>query len=507
LSESRAPVTLVRGRPLCEDAQGRLAIGEPLVLELSGGCITRVEPSRRTERAPAAGHDDAVLVPGWIDSHVHLLASAADRAGLDLSETRPRSLGELLDRIARASRDLPTTAWVRASGYDESFLAERRHPTREELDVAAGGRRVRLRHATRHASVLSSVAFADLAGHLPHLPAEHIPRDDDGRPLGIVFGSERILSAAVGPLSRDEILDGLGRVSAELAAAGVVSVDEMTAANDAARVATLAEAVAAGRLRQRVRVFLGRASEWGAARAAARGLVEIAGVKLLPENAAEITRPGFAREVGEARGQGLPVAVHAVEADAIDAALDVLATAPPRSGASAAPDRIEHGSLCPPEIVRRLADQRVAVVTQPAFLFERGDKYRDEVEPPLWPWLYPIRSLLSAGVLVAGSSDAPVATSDPRLGIDAAMRRRTASGIVLAEFERLDESTALGLYTRAPRRLRGETGTAHWWEVGERADVLVLDRDPRGGLWRDVGVEATIVGGAVWRGDLAEVAS
>lgn len=501
-------MTLVRGRPLGEDAERRLLLFDPVDLELEYGRIARVTPSARLHGAPVVGHDDAVLVPGWTDSHVHLVALAADRAGVDLARDRPRTVRDLLDRIADASRGRPATAWIRASGYDESFLAERRHPTREELDRVAGGRPVRLRHATRHASVLSSAAFALLAPRLSENRGERVPRDGEGRPLGIVFGSEQEISAAVGPLSPGEIQDGLRRVSEELLAVGIVSVDETTAANDAARIATLAEAVAAGRVRQRVRAFVGRASEVEEVRAAARELVEIAGVKLLPESAADVAAPAFAAEVAEARRRGLPVAVHAVEADAIDATLDVLARAPARLGDSRVPDRIEHASLCPPEIVRRLAEQRVAVVTQPGFLFERGDKYRQEVESPLWPWLYPIRSLLSVGVVVAGSSDAPVATLDPRVGMDAAMERRTAAGEVLAASERIDESAALRLYTSAPRCLRGESPPAgRWWDPGERADVLVLDRDPRGRRWSQVEVTATIGGGTLGRVELGEVTS
>src|SRR5262249_5475728 len=151
---------------------------------------------------------------------------------------------------------------------------------------------------------------------------------------------------------------------------------------------------------------------------------------------------------------------HAVEADVIAAVLDALAAAPVRapgrSAATAVPDRIEHAALCPPELVARIARAGIAVVTQPGFLVERGDKYRAEIEEPLWPWLYPLRSLRAAGVLVVGSSDAPISRLDVRTALAGAVERRTAAGEVLAVSERLRESQALELFTGAAAQLRGE---------------------------------------------------
>lgn len=483
----------VLGRPLAPGRDGRLALAPAVCLETAVGRIRRVLPAEAAPR-DSLGGVDTVLSPAWIDSHVHLFACAADRAGTDLSRSPPASIAELLAHVAAAARRTTGAAWVRLSGYDEARLAEGRHPTRVELDEAAAGRPVRLRHATRHASVLSTSGWQAL-GDLRDIDTERVPRDPSGGPLGVGFGIEPRITAAVGPVCAAALSQGLAAVSAELLALGIVSVDEMSAANDPARVARLADAVAAGLVRQRVRVFLGDAEDAEAAHAAARGVVEVAGVKLLPRDAAEIRGPEFVGAVARARARGLPVAVHAVEADAIDAAVDVLGAAPPRTGADASPDRIEHASLCPPELVRRLAAAGLAVVTQPAFLFERGVKYVREVEPPLWPWLYPLASWRAAGIPVAGSSDAPVATADPRVALHAAVSRASAEGTVLGRDEALGEAAAWELYTHAPRRLRREASGAwprDWYRAGELAELLVLDGDPRGGRWREIAVRQVV---------------
>ena len=418
--------------------------------------------------------------------------------------------------------------WVRASGFEETRLAERRFPTVAELDAAVTPRPLRLRHATRHASVLNSAALAIVERALGPLGEAHAP--GRARGLAVVYGLERELTDLVGPLPAAALRAALRATSAALARRGVGRLDEVTGANDAARAALLAEAAASGDVVQCVRLFVGDPDEAEAARRAveealaARGtwsakvtrelaacpaagpLVEIAGVKLFAHSSDDAASPAFAAAIVRARTAGLPVAVHAVEADVVAAVLDALACAPPRAvagllaGRECDPDRIEHASLCPPELARRLAAARVAVVTQPGFLAARGDKYLDEVEEPLWRWLYPLRTLLRSGVLVAAGSDSPVGPADPRAGLAGATLRRAASGRVLGPYERIDEAAALALYADAPRRLRGERAEAEarpsaWPRPGAVADVALLDRLPSGAGWRDLEAFALVVGG------------
>jgi len=475
----RLSTSCVIGRPLRADATGRLVTADPVALRIAGGRIVAVGPLA-SHRAPSAadavlGDDEALLLPAFADPHLHLVACAADRAGLDVSQPRPGTIAALLGRLTAAACALPAGSWLRASGHDEAWLAERGHPDRAELDRAVPRHPLRLRHATRHASLLNALAFARVEQALGTLDRERAPRDPHAVPLGIVYGLEPEITKVVGPLEAPVLRQALSDVGAELAAHGVVHLDEVTASNDAARVALLAAAVDDGALPQQIRVYLGDADEVAAARRAARGRLVVAGVKLLARSVDEAHAPAFRARLAGARRCGLPVAVHAVDADVAAVVLDALRDAPPRAdGAGGSPDRLEHCSLCPPELARRIAAAGVAVVTQPAFLAIRGVKYSHEVEPPLWPWLYPLRALRAAGVLVVGSSDAPVVPFDPRLGLDGASRRRGSDGVVLAPGEILDDGAALDLFTRAAARLRGASGPSGI-DLGAPADLLVAE--------------------------------
>lgn len=507
-SEAAAVVGLkpasVVGRPLVL-ADGRLVPAAPCRLRLAAGRIVAREPL--IDLAPAhdaaapgdaatLGDAGALLLPAFADPHLHLLACAADRAGLDLADDPPASIARLLDRLRAAAHTLPPGGWLRASGYDEAWLAERRHPSRAELDGAVPRHPLRLRHATRHATLLNSAGWARIEQAIGLPSADVAPRAADGRPAGVVFGLEPEITRMVGPVDPGALARGLRAVGTQLARLGVVHVDEVTASNDAARVARLAQAVVAGDLPQQVRAFVRDPEDVAPARRAAAGHVPIAGVKLLARSTDEVHSAGFLDRLHRARRLGLPVAVHAVEPDVVVAVLDALASSPARSGDDATPDRLEHASLCPPEVVRRIARARVAVVTQPAFVAWRGDKYLREVEEPLHDWLYPLRDLRAAGVLVAAGSDAPVVPFDPRLGLDGAVRRTTRSAHQVAARQALGEAEALELVTSAAARLRGEA-TPFAPCAGAAADLLVVEAASWTGRWRELRMRHVLSAGRV----------
>ena len=111
------------------------------------------------------------------------------------------------------------------------------------------------------------------------------------------------------------------------------------------------------------------------------------------------------------------------------------------------------------------------MVTQPAFIHERGDRYLAEVDAADQPDLYRCASLIAAGVPVALSSDAPYASPDPWAGIAAAVDRRTAGGRDLGVGERVAAPDALAMYLGAPQ---APAGPARRVEVGAPADLCLL---------------------------------
>jgi predicted amidohydrolase YtcJ len=110
------------------------------------------------------------------------------------------------------------------------------------------------------------------------------------------------------------------------------------------------------------------------------------------------------------------------------------------------PIRFEHVPICPPALADEMAHLEVSVVTQPGFIRASGDRYLQDVEPHFLRWLYPIRTLIRAGVNVRAGSDAPIGPVDPLIGIRAAVNRTTESGARVAEAESITVDEARQLY-------------------------------------------------------------
>ncbi|MGO4472918.1 amidohydrolase [Arthrobacter sp. M-10] len=103
----------------------------------------------------------ALLAPGFVDSHMHLTETGIASDSLHLAGVR--SARELLDAVALAAKALGTSGVVLGHGWDESVWREKTLPTPEELDRAAGGRKVYLARVDAH-SALASSALASAAG-------------------------------------------------------------------------------------------------------------------------------------------------------------------------------------------------------------------------------------------------------------------------------------------------------------------------------------------------------
>ena len=114
--------------------------------------------------------------------------------------------------------------------------------------------------------------------------------------------------------------------------------------------------------------------------------------------------------------------------------------------------------------------------------------------------MFPVYSLIAAGVPVAGSSDAPVIHCAPFFGIEQALTRKTMAGDVCGPDERMDLTTAIRMHTINGAFASFEEGFKGSLEVGKAADLVLLAEDLSRvpvELLRDVGVVMTVIGGEV----------
>lgn len=414
-----------------------------LDVRLADGRIAEIGPRLTGPSDDEIDGRGGALIPGLCDHHIHLFGYAARADSVDLEDASPP---EAARRIAAAAAARPPGAWIRALGWHETATGEL---TRADLDRLAPRHRLRVQHQTGALWVLNTAAL------------ESLPADDDppglDRATGCLWRGDAWLRAriAAGP-------PPLAPIGARLAAWGITALTDASVTTDADAAGRLADAHRTGDLPQRLMLMSG-----GALNAPADAAFTVGPVKVLLDDHALPEFDDFLARIADARVWGRPVAVHCVTAAELALSLAAFATAGARPG-----DRIEHGGVIAPDAIGQLRALGLTVVTQPAFIYERGDRYAAEVAADDLPDLYRLASLRAAGVPVAASSDAPYASADPWMGIAAACDRRSRGGRVLGSDEAVDAAVALSLYHGDPADPGGPPRRV---AVGAAADLVLLD--------------------------------
>jgi predicted amidohydrolase YtcJ len=140
--------------------------------------------------------------------------------------------------------------------------------------------------------------------------------------------------------------------------------------------------------------------------------------------------------------------------------------------------RIEHGALIRPDQLARLSSMDMTVVTQPVLVREFGDFFSEVVPPGRLGEVFRARSLIEAGVAVAGSSDRPVAPGSPLLGIQSMVQRQAPSGTVHGPQERVSPAEALAAFTVAAARAGRAEQHRGTLVPQKAADLVLLADDP-----------------------------
>jgi predicted amidohydrolase YtcJ len=479
----------------------------------------------RTPRTEIVELGERALVPGFYDAHQHQVYAGLAGAQVD---ARTASIDELVERLRRRASAVPAGTWVEAGGYDETRFAERRNPTRDDLDRASTQHPILVTRTCGHVMALNSAALAaagvDRTTSAPE--GGHIDRVADGdEPTGLL--RERAMELARRVVQQPGA-DALERAILDAAAVnlrlGITSLWEPSV--EPPHIETYERLEAEGRMPLRVTMAQKKVLRSGEAIELAapyrRPWLSLVGVKLFqdgaiaprtaalsepypdePDNRGLLIWPQEELDalVEEAHRGGFQVSIHAIGDAAISSALDAIQRAVGHDSDEGRRHRIEHCGLPLPHLHEQLRQARIVAVVQPAFLHFHGDVYARNVAEDRARWLYPTRTLQVLCRGVAGSSDGPVIPDrSPLFGMALARTRRTAGGTVLGTEEQLGFDEALGLYTHAAAFAAEEEEQKGSLAPGKLADLVVLAEDPgrmTGDQLASLDVETTIVDGRV----------
>ena len=426
----------------------------------------------------------SAVLPGFNDAHAHVVYFGLTRFGADLGGAR--SVAEIAERLKVHSRTLAPRDWQQGMGYRSDELAERRHPHRNELDRATGRRPAFIDERGGHARVANSAALeaAGITSETPNPRGGTIGRDANRAPNGLLLESAmRLVADVQPPHSLEHRKQAILLAQRLLLSRGITSVGAAVNRGFADDLRAYEELAADGRLRVRVNEFLSwelldAASHLGVRAGFGGALVRAGPIKVFVDGGAERvavrsgggtwrTTPAELRElVVRATRAGLQVAAHAIG----DAAIEAMCDAVEAAEGGHLRHRVEHCTICPPDLQARMARLGMVAVMQPmAARFTRVASaiffpVRDRSD------LAPHARLLRAGVPLAFSSDLPVSPDpNPWPGVQVAVDDQVSGISLLAA---LRAYTAGGAYASFEE---SEKGTL---EVGMLADLQVYDQDP-----------------------------
>ncbi len=412
--------------------------------------------------------DGRVLIPGIVDSHMHLLSYALSTRRLDLRGVR--SIEELREAVRARVRVSRPGEWIIGHGWDQEVLGDRRYPRASDLDDISPDNPVLLTRICLHAGLLNSKAMRELGISKDLLFEEELY--EAIRRVGIPNGADQIVIKAI----------------RNLLAYGITEVHSMDASLE--ELTILRGLFERGMLPLRVRLYLseGLDAEFSGDMLSVEGIKVYADGSFGARTAAlredYEDQPGnrglllrswseLAFLAASLRSRGRSLAVHAIGDRALEEVLKAL-----ESGAVNM--RIEHASLTPPDLMERMSKvrpERVAV--QPHFAITDW-WLRDRLGSRI-KYAYRFREMIDRGLRISGSSDSPVEPANPWMSIVAAL----TGGELGVDPMSLEQ--ALGIYTPG-------------LSVGARADFALLDQNPWGLSKFDLaGVRSslTVVGGLV----------
>ena len=489
------------------DAEGKVKRFTGLVFDEEGKVTAVLE---RGEARPQVDYrldgKGKVMVPGMIDAHVHVMDIGFAALTLDLSDTT--SLEDALAKIKAFAEDNPGRPWILGRGWNQEKWGLGRFPTAAELDAVVSDRPVWLERADNHANWGNTLAIttAGVTAKTPDPAGGKIIRDARGAPAGVFVDNAVQLVGKVVPPPRPEDRDlAFAKAQEVLLAKGVTAVADM--GTEMADWTTFRRAGDAGRLQIRIMAYADGFDTLETVAGPEPTLwlyddrLRMGGIKLYLDGAlgsrGAVLKAPYHDDPG---AKGLPLlsptqlrnlmsraamdnfqtAIHAI-GDAANA--EVLGAIEELSESYKGDRRwrIEHTQIVDPADLPRLGKHGIIASMQP--LHQTSDRLMAEARlgPERLDGAYPWRSVMQVGGRLAFGSDAPVEPADPWAGMAAAISRTDAKGEPFGGWfpqEAVTREAALAGFTSDAAFAGFAEGRFGRLVPGERADFLLVDRDP-----------------------------
>ncbi|MCP5131024.1 MAG: amidohydrolase [Pseudomonadales bacterium] len=537
LPEPPAQQLFINGTVLTMDAQNR-------VVEALATRADRIEAVGTTQEIMALAEEGAqvvdlggrTLLPGFIDAHGHFPGSGLKEVAADLNSPpigTLTSMDEILAALGEQAAVTPAGEWVSGFGYDDTLLAEQRHPTRAELDAVSADHPVVAMHISGHMLVANSLALAEVGidANTPDPEGGVIGREPGSRePNGLLEETARLgIMVKMQDMSIEDTYRLIKAAATEYSARGVTTAQSGGVSDKLATGLSLFSKL--GVIPQRLVVFpfeveFGEAllngeyspDDYSAER------VQMGAVKLVADGSIQgytgyLSQPYFTPYHGDAdyRGYaaiprdklfakvaalhkaGYQIAIHGNGDQSIEDILDAFEAAQQEHPVADPRMILIHAQMAREDQVARMKALGVTPSFFSAHTWYWGDRHRDIfLGPERAAVISPARWAQDYGLRFSSHLDTPVTPMLPLQAVWSQVFRITHGGEVLGPAQRIGVMEALRAVTIDAAWQVFQEGNRGSLEPGKYADLVVLSGNPLEDPMnmRELEVEQTLIGGA-----------
>ena len=481
--------------------------------------------------------DGRTMLPGFYAAHDHFPGSGRVAvSSVDLNSPpigTIETMDELVAALSERAAGTPAGEWIQGRGYDDTLLAELRHPTRSDLDRVSTEHPIYISHTSGHLGVANSLAL-ELAGitrSTPDPPGGVIQRDPEtGEPNGVFEESGGMVSRLIPPPTNELQLEAFRWAVQDYVDDGVTTA--VLAGGGRGSLINLRQARDEGILTFRIITMMSRGNPEELSAAESGGLgshfgdtrLKVGAIKIVQDGSNQgftgyFTEPYHTPFKGDAEYRGYPrrsredltsmvkqlhrsgyqIAIHANGDAAIDDVIHAYREAQRDYPRPDARHRIEHCQMVRKDQLDAIAELGVTPSFFVGHVFYWGDRHRDIfMGPERAAGISALRSAIDRGIRFTVHDDTPVTPVNPLQLVWVSVNRLTKSEQVLGPDERVTPIEALRAVTIDAAWQNFEEEIKGSIEAGKLADLVILSDNPvtvEPETIRDIQVLETIVGG------------
>src|SRR5699024_6354444 len=499
------------------------------------------EEVKMTSQAKIIDLKGATMIPGFIDTHNHILDYSLNKNKVDCSSPLNKNIPDMLENIKKKTQNTSKGEWIEGYSYDDTALQEQRHPTRKELDQVTPDHPFYMKHITNHFAVANSKALelAGIPNDVKNPAGGKFGRDKDGYLNGVLyeFSAMDFVQSKIPLPTVEEMVDALEIGAKDYLAEGITTNADagiglfydgerefqahlLAAANGAnpmraqlmimhtlLRSGELFSDYTAEQLNKEIQKRSNGKAQLDRAKLFQDGSIQgfTAALREPYHTAPDITgdvlhnQEDFNEEISNLHERGFRIAIHGNGDRAIKSILTAYENAIEKLPRENHRHRVEHVQTATTEDLDKMKALHVIGSVFINHVYYWGDRHKELfLGPERAARIDPLRDMVERNILTTLHSDCPVTPISPLFSVWAAVNRLTSEGKVLGEEQKVDVLTALKMMTIYGAEMNGTESENGSIEVGKLADFAILDSDPTQIAplkIKDITVQATVIDG------------